>query len=63
MHTCSLVPRPITTIIGLGTRLVHKRNAELTTHTAGTVPSDPVYSSGQGYEHHIGKALHSGANL
>ena len=41
----SLVSRPNTTIIGLGTRLVHKQNHELTTRTAGTVSSR---SSGQG---------------
>ena len=36
MCTCSLVPRSNTSIIGLGMRLVHKRNCELTTCTAGT---------------------------
>ena len=37
--TCSLVPRPNTTFIGLGTRLVHERNRELTTRLAGAVSS------------------------
>ena len=35
----SLVPSSDITIIGLGMRLVHKRNYELTTHMAGTVSS------------------------
>ena len=39
----------------LGTRLVHKRNAQL-------VLSLPVVV-GKVYEHHIGKVLHSAANL
>ena len=32
MRTCSLVPRPNSTVIDLGTRLVHKRNRELVDH-------------------------------
>ena len=60
MHACSLIPRPNTTIIGLGTRLVHKQNRMLTTRTAGMVSS---CSGGMVNEHHIGKALHSAANL
>ena len=59
MRTCSLVPRP-TTIICLGTRLVHEQNRELATRTAGTVSFVVV---GKVYEHHTGKALHSASNL
>ena len=39
MRTYSLVPKPNTTIIGLGTRLVHEQNPELTMRTAGMVSS------------------------
>ena len=44
-------------IIGMGTKLVHKQNCELTTRTAGTVVVGEVY------EHHIGMALHLAVNL
>ena len=49
MHTCSLIPRPNTTTIGLGMRLVHKRNRELTMRRVGTVSSvvvGKVYEQG-----------------
>ena len=45
MRTYSLVPKPNTTIIGLGVRLVHERNLELTMRTAGMVS---FRSRGQG---------------
>ena len=37
MRTRSLIPKPKTTVIGLGARLVHTWNRELPTYTAGTV--------------------------
>ena len=40
MHTCGLVPKPKTTVIGLGVRLVHTWNHKLASQrTAGTVSS------------------------
>ena len=63
LYACAHVVSFPGQIIGLGTKLAHKRNPELTTRTAGTVTSDPIYSSGQGYEQHIVKTVHSGANL
>ena len=61
MRTSSLVPRPNITIVSLGTRLVTSENRELTTGTA-LAQSLPVIVD-KVYEHHIGKALHSAANL
>ena len=60
MRTCSLVPRPNTTITYLGTRLVHERNRECP--RARPARSLPVVM-GKVYEHHTSKVLHSAANL
>ena len=54
----SLVPRPNTMFIGLGTTLVHKGNEP----RARLARSLPVVV-GKVCEHHIGKALNSAANL
>ena len=60
MHTQSLVPRPNTMLIGLGTTLVYKGN-EPHVRLARSLPV--VF--GKVYEHHIhvGEALNSAANL
>ena len=58
MCTRSLVSRPNTTLIGLGTTLVHKGNEP----HARLARSLPVVE-GKVYERHIGKALNSAANL
>ena len=59
MHTRSLIPRPNTTFIGLGTTLVHKGNYEPHAQLAQSLP----VVVGKVCEHHIGKALNSAANL
>ena len=52
MRTCSLVPKPKTTVIGLGVRLVHTWNRELSRHrTVGM-----VVVVAKAYA--VGKALH-----
>ena len=48
-------------LIGLGMTLVHKRNRELTMRMR-LAWSLPIVVS-KVYEHHIGKALHSAANI
>ena len=63
MRTCSLVPKPKTTVIGLGARLVHTWNRGWPAQrTAGTVSSR---SSGQGLccVHHLSKVLHLAAYI
>ena len=60
MHTRSLIPKPKTTVIDLGVRLVHKQI--MTRHYARlgcTVFSRTMV--GKTYEHYIGKALHLAA--
>ena len=52
----------------LGTRLVHKRNCELTRpagsmHARSRLAQSLPIVVGKAYEYHIGKALHSAANL
>ena len=58
MRTRNLVPKPNTTLIGLGTILVHKGDEP----RARLARSLPVVV-GKVCEHHIGKALNSAANL
>ena len=58
MRIRSLVPKPNTTLIGLGTILVHKGNEP----RARLARSLPVVV-GKVCEHHTGKALNSAANL
>ena len=63
MRTRSLVPKPKTTVIGLGARLVHTWNRGWPAQrTAGTVSSR---SSGLGLccAHHLSKALHLAAYI
>ena len=58
MRIQSLVPKPDTTLIGLGTILVHKGNESC----ARLARSLPVVV-GKVCEHHMGKALSSAASL
>ena len=61
MCTCSLVPRPKTMIIGLGTRLVH--TSKIASWPCALLAQSLPVIVGKVYEHRIGKALHSVANL
>ena len=60
MRTSSLVPKPITTVIGLGTRLVQAWYCAR--WPARLEPSLPVVV-GKAHGHHVDKVLHSAANL
>ena len=55
MRTRSLVPRLKITVIGLGTRLVHERNRELTSGQYAWLARSLPVVVGKAYEHHIGK--------
>jgi len=53
MRTRSLVPRLKITVIGLGTKLVHERNRELTSGQYAWLARSLPVVVGKAYEHHI----------
>ena len=61
VYTCSLVPKPKITVIGV--RLVHKQNCELTSRQYAQLAWSLPVVVGKAYEYHVDKSLQSAAYL
>ena len=61
MHTCSLIPRAMTTVIALGMRLVLTH--ALTMYLHAQLARSISVVVGKAHGHHVGKELHSVAYL